>query len=313
MDQEAHVEKVRYMTTLAGYIHWYLTDEKVLGIGDASGMFPIDSETQDYRDDIIQRFNKKFSEKGYTQDVRDILPKVVVAGEYAGRLTETGAKLVDPNGELQAGCPLCAPEADAATGMVATNSVAPRTGNISAGTSIFSMIVLEKPIKDVYPEIDIVTTPDGYEVAMIHANNCTSDINAWVDLFGEVFETMGVKYDKGELFTKLFERALKGDEDLGKLLSYGYISGEFITDVQHGYPMLVRSVDSNFNLANLMKTHIYSAFSTLKIGIDLLKERENIHIDSMFGHGGIFKTEKVAQSFLAFCFRQSCSCYANCK
>ncbi|WP_256337286.1 FGGY-family carbohydrate kinase, partial [Staphylococcus sp. HMSC061F01] len=151
----------------------------------------------------------------------------------------------------------------------------------------------------VYPEIDIVTTPDGYEVAMIHANNCTSDINAWVDLFGEVFETMGVKYDKGELFTKLFERALKGDEDLGKLLSYGYISGEFITDVQHGYPMLVRSVDSNFNLANLMKTHIYSAFSTLKIGIDLLKERENIHIDSMFGHGGIFKTEKVAQSFLA--------------
>ena len=209
LDQEAHVEKVRYMTTLAGYIHWYLTDEKVLGIGDASGMFPIDSETQDYRDDIIQRFNKKFSEKGYTQDVRDILPKVVVAGEYAGRLTETGAKLVDPNGELQAGCPLCAPEADAATGMVATNSVAPRTGNISAGTSIFSMIVLEKPIKDVYPEVDIVTTPDGYEVAMIHANNCTSDINAWVDLFGEVFETMGVKYDKGELFTKLFERALK--------------------------------------------------------------------------------------------------------
>ncbi|PTE69244.1 ATPase [Staphylococcus devriesei] len=299
IDQEAHVDKVSYMTTLAGYIHWYLTDEKVLGVGDASGMFPIDIETQDYRQDIIQRFNKLFSEKGYTQDIRDILPKVVVAGEYAGRLTETGAKLVDPNGELQAGCPLCAPEADAATGMVATNSVAPRTGNVSAGTSIFSMIVLEQPIKDVYPEVDIVTTPDGYEVAMIHANNCTSDINAWVDLFGEVLDTMGVKYDKGELFTKLFESALKGDKDLGKLLSFGYISGEFITDVQHGYPMLVRSVDSNFNLANLMKTHIYSAFSTLKIGIDLLKEKENIQIDSMFGHGGIFKTEKVAQSFLA--------------
>ncbi|PTE74358.1 xylulokinase [Staphylococcus devriesei] len=297
IDQEAHVGQVSYMTTLAGYIHWYLTDEKVLGVGDASGMFPIDIETQDYRQDIIQRFNKLFSEKGYTQDIRDILPKVVVAGEYAGRLTETGAKLVDPNGELQAGCPLCAPEADAATGMVATNSVAPRTGNVSAGTSIFSMIVLEEPIKDVYPEVDIVTTPDGYEVAMIHANNCTSDINAWVDLFGEVLDTMGVKYDKGELFTKLFESALKGDKDLGKLLSFGYISGEFITDVQHGYPMLVRSVDSNFNLANLMKTHIYSAFSTLKIGIDLLKE--NIQIDSMFGHGGIFKTEKVAQSFLA--------------
>lgn len=299
LDEEKHVDKVRYITTLAGYIHWYLTDQKVLGIGDASGMFPINIETQEYRKDVADRFNQLFSERGYQQDILDILPKVVVAGENAGYLTSTGAKLLDPNGELEAGCPMCAPEADAATGMVATNSVAPKTGNISAGTSIFSMIVLDEPIQHVYPEVDIVTTPDGYEVAMIHANNCTSDINAWVDLFGEVLETMGVKYDKGTLFTKLFESALNGDDKLGNLLSYGYISGEFITDVQQGYPMLVRSIDSSFNLANLMKSHIYSAFSTLKIGIDLLKENENIEINSIYGHGGIFKTEKVAQTFLA--------------
>ncbi|AMG61639.1 FGGY-family carbohydrate kinase [Staphylococcus lugdunensis] len=299
METEPHVERVRYMTTLAGYIHWYLTDEKVIGIGDASGMFPIDSQRLDYRQDLMDRFNKLFAQRGYNQKIGDILPHVVVAGESAGRLTETGAKLIDPNGELQAGCPLCAPEGDAATGMVATNSVAPRTGNVSAGTSIFSMIVLEQPIQRVYPEVDIVTTPDGYEVAMIHANNCTSDINLWINLFEEVLQTMGVNYDKNELFTKVFESALNGEDNLGNLLSYGYISGEFITDVPQGYPMLVRSVDSNFNLANLMKTHIYSAFSTLKIGVDLLKENENITIDSMLGHGGIFKTEKVAQTFLA--------------
>lgn len=299
MDGESHVSQVNYMTTLAGYIHWYLTDEKVLGIGDASGMFPIDSKTLDYRQDLIERFNQLFSKKGYYQKLETILPQVVVAGKSAGTLTEAGAKLIDPNNELQPGCPVCPPEADAATGMVATNSVAPRTGNVSAGTSIFSMIVLEQSLKRVYPEVDIVTTPDGYEVAMIHANNCTSDINTWVDLFGEVLETMGVQYDKGELFTKLFESALKGDDNLGNLLSYGYVSGEFITDVPQGYPMLVRSVDSQFNLANLMKTHIYSAFSTLKIGIDLLKDNEDIKIDSMLGHGGIFKTEKVAQTFLA--------------
>lgn len=299
IDDESHVAKVDYMTTLAGYIHWYLTDEKVLGIGDASGMFPIDVETKEYRQDIAKTFNQLFSEMGYHQDILEILPKVVVAGENAGYLTETGAKLIDPNGQLEAGCPMCAPEADAATGMVATNSVASKTGNISAGTSIFSMIVLDKSLKNVYPEVDIVTTPDGYEVAMIHANNCTSDINAWVDLFGEVLEVMGVKYEKSELFTKLFESALNGDDKLGNLLSYGYISGEFITEVQQGYPMLVRSIDSSFDLANVMKTHIYSAFSTLKIGIDLLKENEDIEIHSIYGHGGIFKTKKVAQTFLA--------------
>ena len=299
IDKEEHVPHVRYMTTLAGYVHWYLSGERVLGIGDASGMFPIDSETLTYRSDLLQRFNTHFHEAGYTQQIEDILPEVVVAGQSAGRLTEIGAKLIDPHEELEAGCPMCAPEADAATGMVATNSVAPRTGNVSAGTSIFSMIVLEKQIQQLYPEVDIVSTPDGHEVAMIHANNCTSDINAWVGIFEELLQHLGVDYDKNNLFTTLFESALDGDDDLGQLLSIGYVSGEFITDVPQGYPLLLRSLDSNFNLANFMKSQIYSAFATLKIGIDLLKENEQIQIDSMLGHGGIFTTKEVAQRYMA--------------
>lgn len=299
IDKEEHVPHVRYMTTLAGYVHWYLSGERVLGIGDASGMFPIDSDTLTYRSDLLQRFNTHFHEAGYTQQIEDILPEVVVAGQSAGRLTEIGAKLIDPNEELAAGCPMCAPEADAATGMVATNSVAPRTGNVSAGTSIFSMIVLEKQIQQLYPEVDIVSTPDGYEVAMIHANNCTSDINAWVGVFEELLQRLGVDYDKNQLFTTLFESALDGDDDLGQLLSIGYVSGEFITDVPQGYPLLLRSLDSNFNLANFMKSQIYSAFATLKIGIDLLKENEQIQIDSMLGHGGIFTTKEVAQRYMS--------------
>lgn len=294
-----HTSKVRYMTTLSGYVHWYLTGERVLGVGDASGMFPIDPKTHAFREDLLDHFNELYHAQGYTQDVRDVLPKVLTSGEDAGYLTEIGAKLIDPNHELESGCPMCAPEGDAATGMVATNSVAPRTGNVSAGTSIFSMIVLDHQLKRLYPEVDLVTTPAGDEVAMIHANNCTSDINAWMNLFAEVLDTMGTKYTKEDLFTRMFEKALEGDEALGHLLSYGYVSGEFITDVKQGYPMFIRSVDSQFNLANVMKTHIFSAFSTLKIGIDLLKQNEALEIDSMIGHGGIFKTERVAQSFLA--------------
>ncbi|WP_145459337.1 xylulokinase [Staphylococcus pettenkoferi] len=307
IDKEEHVPHVRYMTTLAGYVHWYLSGERVLGIGDASGMFPIDSETLTYRSDLLQRFNTHFHEAGYTQQIEDILPEVVVAGQSAGRLTEIGAKLIDPHEELEAGCPMCAPEADAATGMVATNSVAPRTGNVSAGTSIFSMIVLEKQIQQLYPEVDIVSTSDGYEVAMIHANNCTSDINAWVGIFEELLQRLGVDYDKNNLFTTLFESALDGDDDLGQLLSIGYVSGEFITDVPQGYPLLLRSLDSNFNLANFMKSQIYSAFATLKIGIDLLKENEQIQIDSMLGHGGIFTTKEVAQRFMVAALESSVS------
>lgn len=299
LNKAEHTEKVIYMTTLSGYVHWYLTGERVLGIGDASGMFPIDPKTGDYREDLMNQFNDLFIKEGYDQNIQMILPKVLKAGEHAGYLTEIGAKLIDSHHELEAGCMMCPPEGDAATGMVATNSVAPRTGNISAGTSIFSMIVLEQPLKKLYPEVDIVSTPAGDEVAMIHANNCTSDINAWMQLFAQVLDTMGASYTKETLFTKMFEAALAGDKDLGNLLSYGYVSGEFITDVHKGYPLFIRDVDSDFNLANVMKTHIFSAFSTLKIGIDLLKQNEALEIDSMVGHGGIFKTKKVAQSFLA--------------
>jgi len=299
LEGAAHTSKVSYMTTLSGFVHWYLTGERVLGVGDASGMFPIDQKTGMFREDLLEQFNMLFHKKGFKQDVRELLPRVLSAGENAGYLTAEGARLIDSERELEAGVPLCAPEGDAATGMVATNSVAPRTGNISAGTSIFSMIVLDHPLKRVYPEVDLVATPAGHEVAMIHANNCTSDINAWMDVFAEVLDAMGVDYSKDELFTRMFESALDGDTDLGRLLSYGYVSGEFITDVPKGFPMLIRDVDSKFTLANLMKTHIFSAFSTLKIGIDLLKQNEAMEIDSMVGHGGIFKTERVAQSFLA--------------
>ncbi|AYU54465.1 xylulokinase [Staphylococcus debuckii] len=299
LEDAPHTSQVRYMTTLSGFVHWYLTDERVLGVGDASGMFPIDPETGSFREDLLDQFNTLFKEKGFNQDVHQLLPRVLSAGENAGYLTAEGARLIDSANELEAGAPLCAPEGDAATGMVATNSVAPRTGNVSAGTSIFSMIVLDHPLKRVYPEVDLVTTPAGHEVAMIHANNCTSDINAWIDLFAEVLDAMGATYTKDELFTRMFETALTGDPDLGRLLSYGYVSGEFITDVPKGFPMLIRDVDSKFNLANVMKTHIFSAFSTLKIGIDLLKRNEGMEIENMVGHGGIFKTERVAQSFLA--------------
>ncbi|UTB89286.1 xylulokinase [Staphylococcus carnosus] len=299
LEDAPHTSKVSYMTTLSGFVHWYLTGERVLGVGDASGMFPIDPKTGGFREDLLEQFNTIFHQRGFKQDIRELLPRVLSAGGNAGYLTAEGARLIDSERELEPGAPLCAPEGDAATGMVATNSVAPRTGNVSAGTSIFSMIVLDHPLKRVYPEVDLVTTPAGHEVAMIHANNCTSDINAWMDVFAEVLDAMGVDYSKDELFTRIFETALDGDPDLGRLLSYGYVSGEFITDVPKGFPMLIRDVDSKFTLANLMKTHIFSAFSTLKIGIDLLKHNEAMEIESMVGHGGIFKTERVAQSFLA--------------
>ena len=241
------------------------------------------------------------------------MPRVLSAGENAGYLTAEGARLIDSANELEAGAPLCAPEGDAATGMVATNSVAPRTGNVSAGTSIFSMIVLDHPLKRVYPEVDLVTTPAGHEVAMIHANNCTSDINAWIDLFAEVLDAMGATYTKDELFTRMFKTALAGDPDLGRLLSYGYVSGEFITDVPKGFPMLVRDVDSKFNLSNVMKTHIFSAFSTLKIGIDLLKRNEGMEIENMVGHGGIFKTRTRGTKLPSCCFREPSQCHEDSK
>ncbi len=299
LNEEKHVKDVTFFTTLAGYIHWQLTDQKVLGVGDASGMFPIDPATKDYNATMIQQFNELVADHNYPWKLEEILPEVLVAGESAGTLSPRGARLLDQSGNLQAGIPLCPPEGDAGTGMAATNSVAKRTGNVSAGTSVFSMVVLEHELKNVYPEIDMVTTPDGSPVAMVHANNCTSDLNAWVGLFREFAESFGMKVDMNELFGTLYNKALEGDADCGGLLSYGYLSGENITDVEEGRPLFVRSPKSKFNLANFMRVHLFTALGALKIGMDLLLKEENVQIDEMLGHGGLFKTKGVGQSILA--------------
>lgn len=296
---EEHVKSIDFFTTLAGYIHWKLTGKKVLGIGDASGMVPIDVETKNYDSKMIQDFNDLISEKNYSWKLEEILPQAVPAGDEAGQLSEEGAKLLDVSGNLQAGIPLCPPEGDAGTGMVATNSIAQRTGNVSAGTSVFAMIVLEKELKKVYPEIDLVTTPSGSLVGMVHANNCSSDINAWMKLFEEFSETLGCKVNKDKLFEVLFNKALEGDKDCGGLLSYGYYSGENITGMREGRPLFVRSPESNFNLANFMRVHLFSALGTLKIGMDILLNEENIQIDRILGHGGLFKTKGVGQKIMA--------------
>lgn len=299
LNKEEHVSKIHFITTLAGYVHWKLTDKKVLGICEASGMFPIDSTTKGYNKHMLERFDEFVSNENYAWKISEILPKVLMAGEEAGILTEVGAKLLDTTGKLQAGVPLCPPEGDAGTGMVATNSVAKCTGNVSAGTSIFAMIVLEKELKNVHPEIDIVTTPVGSLVAMVHCNNCTSDINAWVNLFKEFADTIGAKIEMDTLYTMLFMKALEGDADCGGLLSYNYFSGEHVTGFREGRPLLVRSMESKFNLANFMRLHISSSFGALKAGLDILFNDENVKVDEIFGHGGLFKTKDVGQSILA--------------
>lgn len=304
LDNESHVNRITYLTTLAGYVHWYLTGEKVLGIGDASGMFPIDIDTKSYRKDLLEEANHIFKTKYFETSVEELLPEIKLAGESGGLLTEEGATLLDPSGNLEAGILMCPPEGDAGTGMVATNTVAQNTGNISAGTSAFAMIVLSNTLKDMYPEIDVVTTPDGSEVAMIHTNNCTSDINDWMNLFGEVLNVMGVDFSSDELYGHIFECSLSSDDNIGGLLSYNYVSGENITNVDTGYPLFIREPNYQFNLANFMKMHLFSAFSTLKIGMDLLKENEYIDIDKLIAHGGIFKTKDVAQQILASAFEQ---------
>lgn len=298
LNEEPHLSKLSYFTTLAGYVHWKLTDEKVLGVGDASGMFPIDSETGDYDSKMLAQFDEMIADRGYSWNIKDILPKVLSAGEGAGVLTERGAALLDPTGSLQAGIPLCPPEGDAGTGMVATDSVGVRTGNVSAGTSIFAMVVLEQALKQVHTEIDMVTTPSGEPVAMVHCNNCTSDINAWVNLFGEFADYMGFSVDTGTLFTKLFQKAEEGAADCGGLLSYNYFSGEGVTALDAGRPLFVRKPDAAFNLANFMRTHLYSALATLKIGLDILQQ-EQVQVDKMYGHGGFFTTKGVGQRITA--------------
>lgn len=299
LDGEEHVSQLDYVATLSAYIHWKLTGKKVIGIGDASGMFPIDSETHDYDAHMKNKFNKLIEPYGFSWKMEDVFPKVLVAGETAGALTEEGVAFLDETGSLRAGIPLCPPEGDAGTGMTATNSVAPRTGNVSAGTSTFAMIVLEKQLSKVYREIDMVTTPTGFPCAMSHANNGTSDLNAWVGLFGEFAELLGVQTDAGELFGKLYTQSLKGDPDCGGLLAYGYYSGENITMLNEGRLAFLRTADSKFNLANFMKVHLYTSLGAVKLGLDILMEDEKVKVERIMGHGGFFKTKGVGQRYLA--------------
>lgn len=299
LDGEKHVEDLAFVSTLAGYMHYKLTGKKVIGVGDAAGMFPIDSQTHDYHEGMVQQFDELIAPYGFSWKLRDVFSAVQVAGDDAGSLTEKGALLLDPSGDLEAGIPMCPPEGDAGTGMVATNSVAPRTGNISAGTSTFAMLVLEKELSRLYREIDMVTTPSGFPVAMSHANNGTSDLNAWVGLFREFTELMGQKADMGELFEKLYTNSLNGDPDCGGLLAYGYFSGEGITHLNEGRPMFMRTPDSRFNLANFMRVHLYTSLGAVKLGMDILMKEENVKIEKMLGHGGLFKTRGVAQKYLA--------------
>lgn len=299
LNGEEHVKDVRFFTTLAGYIHWQLTGEKAIGIGDAAGMFPIDSATKDWDVNMIGQFDQLVEAKAFPWKLEELLPKVLVAGDAAGVLTEAGAKLLDTEGDLQAGIPVCPPEGDAGTGMAATNSVAVRTGNVSAGTSVFAMAVLENPLSKPYDEIDMVTTPAGDPVAMVHCNNCTSDLNAWVNLLKECVEAFGVKVDMNTLFGTLYNKALEGDADCGGLLAYNYFSGEHITGFEAGRPMFVRKPESKFNLANFMRVHLSTSLGALKTGMDILTKQEHVELDKMLGHGGLFKTKGVGQRILA--------------
>ena len=299
LNKEEHVSKIAYQTTLAGYIHWKLTGEKVLGIGEASGMFPIDTETKDFNKTMVDKFNDEIADKHYSWKLQDIFPKVLISGQKAGTLTEEGAKLLDVSGRLKAGIPLCPPEGDAGTGMMATNSISVRTGNVSAGTSVFAMIVLERELKKVYPQIDLVTTPDGNLVGMVHCNNCTSDLNAWVNLFKEFAMKFGIDVDMNKLYATLYNAALEGEADCGGLLAYNYFSGEHITGFEEGRPLFVRKPDCNFSLANFMRTHLFTSLGALKTGLDILLKEEGVQVDKILGHGGLFKTKGVGQRILA--------------
>ena len=298
LNNEDHVGRISYLSTLACYIHWKMTGQKVAGIGEASGMFPIDSETLDYDAKMMRSFDALVEDRHFSWKLKDILPKVLVAGQEGGRLTEEGARLLDPSGKLQAGIPICPPEGDAGSGMAATRSVEKRTGNVSAGTSVFAMIVLEKPLAKMHPEIDMVTTPSGEPVAMVHCNNCTSDLNAWVNLFGEFLSLFG-KLDRDSLYQTLYHKAMEGDKDCGGLVAYNYFSGEPVTGFEEGRPLFVRRPDSHFTLANFMRAHLYSSLAALKIGLDILLKEEDVQIDSITGHGGLFRTKGVGQSILA--------------
>ena len=299
LDGERHVKEIAFQTTLAGYVHWALTGRKVLGVGDASGMMPVDSETGSYDATMVDKFNALVAPFGFSWKLQDIFPEVLSAGAEAGCLTEEGARLIDPSGHLKAGIPFCPPEGDAGTGMVATNSVRQRTGNVSAGTSSFSMIVLEKALSKPYEVIDMVTTPDGSPVAMVHCNNCTSEINAWVNIFREFETLMGRTPDDGELYTKLFGTALDGDPDCGGLLSYNFVSGEPVLGLMEGKPVFIHDARSSFTLSNLMRSQLYASVAVLKIGNEVLFGEENVKVDRILGHGGLFKSTTAGQRVLA--------------
>ena len=299
LNDEAHVKDIDYFTTLAGYIHWTLTGEKVLGIGEASGMFPIDSAKRDYDAEMIAKFDALPEVARYSWKLEEILPKVLMAGEKAGNLTEEGAKKLDVSGNLEAGIPLAPPEGDAGTGMTATNSVSLRTGNVSAGTSVFAMVVLEKELSKVYKELDLVTTPVGDAVAMVHCNNCTSDLNAWIGLFKEFSDMFGMDIDINDIYGRLYNNAMTGEKDCGGLVAFNLFSGEPVIGLDDGAPMFARKADAKMNLANFMRTHLYASLATLKIGCDILFKEEHVKVDTLYGHGGLFKTKGVGQSVLA--------------
>ena len=299
LNKEEHVKDIAFQTTLAGYIHWMLTGEKVMGVGEASGMFPIDTETKDFDGEMVKKFDSLLKEEKLPFTFKEIFPRVLTAGEYAGKLTKEGAAFMDESGELEEGILVCPPEGDAGTGMAATNSVKVRTGNVSAGTSVFAMVVLEKRLSKVYEEVDLVTTPSGDLVGMIHCNNCTSDLNAWVNLFKEALEAYGITVDMTKLFSVLYNSALKGDKDAGGLISFNYFSGEGVTKLDEGRPLFVREQNAKMNLSNFMRSNLFASLATLKIGCDIMFRKEGVKVDSITGHGGLFKTKGVGQSVLA--------------
>lgn len=310
LNDENHLSQIDYLTTLAGYIHFKLTGEKMMGIGEASGMFPIDSNTFEYDKTMVEVFNDLIHDKKYSWKLEDILPKILKAGEYAGSLTEEGAKFLDPSLNIQPGIPFVPCEGDAQTGMVVTNSIRAKTCNVSAGTSDFAMVVMDNKIGS-HKEIGMVTTPSGLPVAMVHCNNCTSDINAWVNLFHEFSLLFDMNISKNDLFAKLYNIALEGEKSCSDLISYNYYSGESVTELNAGRPLFIRSANSEFSLANFMRSNLYSALSTLKIGMDILLNEEKVEIDSICGHGGYFKTKEVGQRILSSAIATPVSVYES--
>lgn len=299
LNKEAHVGEIASITTLAGYVHKKLTGRNVIGVGEASGMFPIDISTKDYDSRMLEQFDKHIAAKGFDWKLGEILPEVLSAGDTAGVLTTEGAALLDSTAKLEAGAPLCPPEGDAGTGMVATNSVKQRTGNVSAGTSVFAMLVLEKELSKVHPEIDLITTPDGSLVGMAHSNNCSSEYSAWINLFGEAAEVLGANITPSVLFDTLMKLSLTGDPDCGGLMAYGYHSGEHITGFTEGRPLVVRSAESRFTLANFVRAQLFTSLCALRTGLNILTKEENVQVDEIRGHGGFFKTSGVGERIMA--------------